>query len=226
VLDDLLAGRVDEAEALCHDFIRDLPGQAQGHRPPLMIFEARRQRQRALDLLRQAPDASSASSVLPLMQTLSERRRAGWMRKHFVLAKIQRARLTEESATTMQINFRSWRDTGITWLALDGVELAKMQRRAGHERIETTSAYVKMAEDLTGTVGQPFPAIPQEPTLAPRPLAETPPSRRRRREPHVCEEGPGREAQRAQLPPSRAPQARVLAERAGFEPRSGIQDRP
>jgi integrase len=105
-------------------------------------------------------DDAPGGAVVPLMGTVSERRRAGHMRKHFVAAKIDRARLTEQSSTTMQINFRSWRDTGITWLALQGTTLAKMQRRAGHERIETTSGYVKAAEDFTGSIGDPFSPLP------------------------------------------------------------------
>jgi hypothetical protein len=44
------------------------------------------------------------------------------------IAKVTRPRLTENSATTMHVGFRSWRDTGITWLALAGVDVAKMQR--------------------------------------------------------------------------------------------------
>jgi integrase len=98
--------------------------------------------------------------VLPIMCGLNENRRSAWMRKHFELAKLDRPRLKEESATTMMVNFRSWRDTGITWLALDGVDVAKMQRRAGHDSISTTLGYVKMAEDLTGSIGEPFPALP------------------------------------------------------------------
>ena len=94
------------------------------------------------------------------MRELNENRRAGWMRQHFGLAGIDRARLREESSTTMQINFRSWRDTGITWLALQGVDVAKMQRRAGHDSISTTLGYVKAAEDLTGSIGEPFPRLP------------------------------------------------------------------
>ena len=113
-------------------------------------------------LLEAMQKRATDTHVLPLMQECSERRRAAKMRKHFTIAKIQRARLTEQSATTMQINFRSCRDTGITWLALQGVDLAKMQRRAGHERIETTSGYVKAAEDLTGSIGEPFPRLPEE----------------------------------------------------------------
>jgi predicted Zn-dependent protease len=54
VLDELLAGHVDEAESLCQSFLRDFPGQAEGLDLLSMIFEERGQRQQALDLLRQA----------------------------------------------------------------------------------------------------------------------------------------------------------------------------
>ncbi len=54
VVDELLAGRVDEAEALCHDFLRDFPGEAEGIDLLSMICEQRGQRQRALELLREA----------------------------------------------------------------------------------------------------------------------------------------------------------------------------
>jgi hypothetical protein len=40
------------------------------------------------------------------------------MRQHFEIAGLDRPRLKEERATTMKVNFRSWRDTSITWLAL------------------------------------------------------------------------------------------------------------
>lgn len=61
VLDVLLAGRVDEAEALCHAFIRDFPGQAEGLDLLSMIFEQRGHRERALDLLRQASAIAHAN---------------------------------------------------------------------------------------------------------------------------------------------------------------------
>jgi len=54
VLDELLAGHIEEAEALCQTFLRDFPGQAEGLDLLSMIFEERGQRQQALDLLRQA----------------------------------------------------------------------------------------------------------------------------------------------------------------------------
>jgi hypothetical protein len=61
VLHELLAGRVDDAEALCYDFNRDFPGQAEGIDLLSMIFEHRGQRQRALSLLRQASDIAHAN---------------------------------------------------------------------------------------------------------------------------------------------------------------------
>lgn len=122
-----------------------------------------------LPLLSRMHEGKDASApVVPLMAECSERRRAGVFRDHLALAKLDRARLTEKSPTTMPVNFRSWRDTGVTWLALAGVGVDKMQRRAGHERIETTLGYVKMAEDLTGSIGEPFPPLPES-LVAPRP---------------------------------------------------------
>lgn len=61
VLHELLAGRVDEAESLCHDFNRDFPGQAEGIDLLSMISERRGHRQRALSLLRQASDIAHAN---------------------------------------------------------------------------------------------------------------------------------------------------------------------
>lgn len=61
VLDVLLAGRVDDAEALCHAFLRDFPGQAEGLDLLSMIFEERGHRERALELLRQASDIAHAN---------------------------------------------------------------------------------------------------------------------------------------------------------------------
>jgi hypothetical protein len=50
--------------------------------------------------------AGGVAEVLPVLQGLNENRRAGWMREHFGLAKLDRRRLREETATMMQINFR------------------------------------------------------------------------------------------------------------------------
>jgi hypothetical protein len=81
-------------------------------------------------------------------------------RAHLQLAGVTRPRLYENTATTMHVGFRSWRDTGITWLALAGVDAAKIQRRAGHDDVATSIGYVKQAEDVTGKLGEPFPPLP------------------------------------------------------------------
>jgi hypothetical protein len=42
-----------------------------------------------------------------------------------------------------------------------GSNVAKIQRRAGHDGISTTMGYVKVAEDISGDLGEPFPSLPQ-----------------------------------------------------------------
>jgi hypothetical protein len=60
------------------------------------------------------------------------------MRAHLRTAGVTHPRVFTDDATQMPIGFRSWRDTGITWLALASVDVIKMQRRAGHDTIQTT----------------------------------------------------------------------------------------
>jgi len=82
--------------------------------------------------------------------------------KHLKLADVDRPGLYEDTATTLKLNFRSCRDSGITWLALakPPVPLVAIQRRAGHEHIVTTAGYVKQAEDIKGTIGLAFGPLP------------------------------------------------------------------
>jgi integrase len=87
-------------------------------------------------LLRRLVEGRQTADLLtPLVSIRSEYERAKTLRAHLVLAKVTRPRLTKNPPTTMHVGFRSWRDTGITRLALAGVDVAKMQRRAGHDRI-------------------------------------------------------------------------------------------
>ncbi len=102
----------------------------------------------------------SALLVVPLLADTNEKYRAAVLREALQIAGVGRARLFAETITTMQVNFRSCRDSGITWLALSGLELAKMNRRAGHDDLSTTSHYVKQAEDLSGKCGLPFSPLP------------------------------------------------------------------
>lgn len=68
----------------------------------------------------------------------------------------------------LQVNFRSLRDSGITWLALAHRGVEKIPSRAGHEDLETTLRYVKQAEDLTGLFGTPFAPLPEGLLESPR----------------------------------------------------------
>jgi integrase len=112
-------------------------------------------------LLRRLVEGKQPGDLLvPLVSQRSEFERARSLRAHLALAKVTRPRLTENSPTAMHVGFRTLRDSGITWLALAGVDLAKIQRRAGHDDLSTSNAYVKAAEDVSGSIGQPFPPLP------------------------------------------------------------------
>lgn len=102
------------------------------------------------------------AAILPVLGKLNDKFRAKQFRDHLRAAGVTRPRLFEETATLLQIDFRSCRDSGITWLALSGLDVAKIMRRAGHEELSTTLGYVKMAEDLSGKVGTPFGPLPAD----------------------------------------------------------------
>ncbi len=104
--------------------------------------------------------ASDDAPVVPVLGKVNDKFRAKLLRAHLLLASVKRARLTADTLTLRPLDFRSMRDTGITWLALSGLSLHAVQRRCGHEDIDTTNGYVKMAEDLSGTIGEPFPPLP------------------------------------------------------------------
>ena len=59
-LDLLLEGRDTEAEALCHRLMRDFPREVEGIDLLAMVCESRGERQRALELLRQAIDIADS----------------------------------------------------------------------------------------------------------------------------------------------------------------------
>ena len=112
-------------------------------------------------LERMAKGAPLDSKVVPIFETTGKDHSADVLRQHLRKAKVTHSRLFADNATHMPVNFRTWRDSGITWLSLAGVGVVKMQRRAGHDSLETTMGYVKAAEDFTGTTGKPFPALPK-----------------------------------------------------------------
>ena len=85
---------------------------------------------------------------------------AGRCVRVLLAAGVKRAELHASTKTHVQPNFRSWRDSGITWLAISGLGVDKIMRRAGHDTTQTTMGYVKLAEDLGGDLGAPFAPLP------------------------------------------------------------------
>ena len=113
-----------------------------------------------LEGMRERSDANDAL-VAPLLSNVNEDTLAQVTRSHLKTARVHRAELHEESRTTMPFGFRGWRDTGITWARIAGVDVAKIQARAGHDAITTTMGYVKSAEALHAGFGTPFPELPR-----------------------------------------------------------------
>jgi integrase len=105
-------------------------------------------------------DVPADALVVPLLANTPEDTVAKHTRRHLRLAGIARPELFADTPTTVQANFRTWRDSGITWLALEGVGVDKIMRRAGHDHVGTTLGYVKLAEAIGGNLGTPFPPLP------------------------------------------------------------------
>lgn len=85
----------------------------------------------------------------------------GWrLREHLERAKVTRPALFSTGVAERPVTLHDLRASGITWLALAGVDPLKIQRRAGHASFSTTQLYIREAENLTGDVGQPFGALP------------------------------------------------------------------
>lgn len=111
-----------------------------------------------LERLRRAPN----DRVSPLLGSVHRASVPRIFRTHLSLAGVVRPALYASTMTAARATFRSWRDSGITWLALAGVEVARIARRAGHEDLRMTMHYVKQAEDLVGGLGEPFARLPRE----------------------------------------------------------------
>ena len=111
--------------------------------------------------------ATATSPVAPLLAKVADNKRAALLRVHLKLAQVERPRLLEDTSTTIAVNFRSLRDSGITWEALAGTPVDRIQSRAGHEHIATTLGYIKAVEDLNGKFGTPFGALPFGPRIGP-----------------------------------------------------------
>ena len=71
--------------------------------------------------------------LVPRLAAFGEDHLAEQWRKHLEVAGLTRTELHASTRTHVQTDFRSCRDSGITWLALSGVDVVKMLRRAGHD---------------------------------------------------------------------------------------------
>ena len=161
--DLILKARIDEADANAINVTRALSWDSGEVKPPKTRNGVRRvpmPANLAAMLSAMRGDAPNDGLVFPDFKRFGENKAARKMRDHLALAGVTRTRLAESTSTLMPVGFRSLRDTGITWMALDGVPLATMQRRAGHDDMNTTMGYVKEAEDLGGTLGEPFGPLP------------------------------------------------------------------
>ncbi len=123
-------------------------------------------------LERMRKGAEPTALVARHLHVFGEDHLAEVFRKHLQLAGCTRIELHRTTRTHVQSNFRSCRDSGLTWLALSGLGVDKIMRRAGHDNVQTSMGYVKQAEDLTGDLGAPFGALPGS-LVAGRPVADS-----------------------------------------------------
>jgi integrase len=114
-------------------------------------------------LARMRQSKPDGALVVPMLDAFGDDHLAEKFREHLLVAKVDPlcAALHATTSTHVQSNFRSCRDSGITWLAMTGIDSAKIVRRAGHDDHNTTMGYVKLAEDLTGNLGPPFGPLPE-----------------------------------------------------------------
>ncbi|MBS2017492.1 MAG: site-specific integrase, partial [Deltaproteobacteria bacterium] len=85
------------------------------------------------------------------------------VRRHLAVAKLQRRELLVGTPDLMPFDFRSFRTTGCTWLAMLGVDSYVIAQQAGHKSPETTwASYIKRGPDLRQRHGEPFPPPPAE----------------------------------------------------------------
>jgi integrase len=99
-----------------------------------------------------------------IVWTPPDERRATTLRQHLKLAGVKRHELHHaERGRSMHITAHDLRSSTITWWAVRGDDVLKVQRRAGHEDLETTQLYVRLAEAIDPRAfGTPFPPLPRE----------------------------------------------------------------
>jgi hypothetical protein len=98
--------------------------------------------------------------LAPVVSKTSEHDRPEIFRAMLKTAGVTRAELFVDTLTHEAIDFRSTRDTGITWRFLTGERAEVVQREAGHRQLSQTLRYAKEVQNRGGRFGEPFAALP------------------------------------------------------------------
>jgi integrase len=122
------------------------------------------------------------ANLLPLLEAMHEEREtddarivpligrarlferfADQTRRHIKIAGVERGELFTGTPDLLPFDFRSWRTTGCTWLAMLGTDSYVIAMQAGHKSPDTTwASYIKRGPDLRQRHGEPFPPVPSE----------------------------------------------------------------
>jgi len=117
-------------------------------------------------LLARLVDGASPNALLcPIVGKTSEHDRPELFRAALRAAGVLRSEIFEDTPTHEPVDFRTIRDTGITWRFLAGDRAEVVQREAGHVKLTTTLGYAKEVENRGGRFGVPFPALPFAPAV-------------------------------------------------------------
>ncbi|AUX33194.1 uncharacterized protein SOCE836_053480 [Sorangium cellulosum] len=114
-------------------------------------------------------------NIMPLLEALvAEARAAGRallvempalcdlaarLRKYLLWAGVERAELYKTTPTSKQITWHDLRATAATWLAIRGEAPQVVMARCGHENMETTMGYIRLAGMLHADPASVFPEI-------------------------------------------------------------------
>ena len=112
-------------------------------------------------------------ALLPLLQTMHDaaggkghvvsfrdRHMSRDLRLWLKRAGVTRPELHNGDATRKALTWHDLRATGLTWLAIHGVDATKIKQRAGHTTFSTTELYIREAEAVREGFGEVFPPLP------------------------------------------------------------------
>ena len=81
------------------------------------------------------------------------------LRRFLKKAGVTRAELFETTTLTKRLTFHDLRASGLTWMAIAGVDPLKLQSRAGHSSLNTTAIYIREVESLDKSALNVFPKL-------------------------------------------------------------------